>query len=120
MNRQALGRAGEDYACAALEREGYTVLARNFYTKSGEIDLIVQRGDVIAFVEVKTRSQGKFGIPAEAVTQKKMRAICRSAMLFLEKYKGDVQGFRFDVAQIFENCGTMSMDYIENAFEFVE
>lgn len=55
-NRSEKGRLGEEYAARLLEREGYRILSRNFHTRYGEIDLIAQKGEILAFIEVKTRA----------------------------------------------------------------
>ena len=64
----ALGISGENLACDALARQGYAILARRYRTRVGEIDIVAQDGETLVFVEVKTRTSGNFGVPAEAVT----------------------------------------------------
>lgn len=66
-----LGRWGEDLAAEFLTDCGYQVLERNVRTPYGEIDLIVQRGDELVFVEVKTRTSTRFGFPESGLTQQK-------------------------------------------------
>ena len=64
--RQGLGKAGEDLAARHLESRGFTVVARRYRTRMGEIDLVATSGDLVAFIEVKTRRGTGFGLPAEA------------------------------------------------------
>lgn len=94
---RALGAAGEAAAARYLEREGYTVVARNFHARGGEADLVVTKGGLVHAVEVKSRSGRSFGTPAEAVTPKKARrviragrAYCRAKGISLAKLRCDV------------------------------
>ncbi|MDL9979962.1 YraN family protein [Microbacterium candidum] len=66
-----LGRAGEDRAADHLRAAGYRILDRNWRTRGGEIDIVAERGGVIAVVEVKTRSGDLFGDPLEAIDARK-------------------------------------------------
>ena len=68
MKAQELGRLGEQTAARALQKMGCRLLAMNYRTRFGEIDLIVQDGDTTVFVEVKTRKDASFAEAAEAVT----------------------------------------------------
>ena len=69
------GNKGEDQAAEFLQRKGYEILARNYRYKHSEIDLIVQKSDLIVFVEVKTRSSSGFGEPEAFVDSKKAAKI---------------------------------------------
>jgi putative endonuclease len=96
----ALGRFGEQRARAFLTARGWTVLAGNYRFGRREVDLIVRRGDLIAFVEVKTRAGDGYGAPEEAVTRLKRREIEIVAQEFLVRHRlGDVD-VRFDVIAI--------------------
>jgi len=77
-----LGRLGESIAAEHFEKIGYSVLARNWRCRHGEIDLIVGRGDHIVAVEVKTRSNERFGHPFEAITPAKRVRMYRLAQLW--------------------------------------
>ncbi len=97
--RRALGRQGEDQAAAWYVAQGYTVLARNWRCREGEIDLVVRRGATVVFVEVKARRTDRFGVPAEAVTPVKQRRLRTLARRYLEAT--DERGqLRFDVVSI--------------------
>ena len=74
-NRRAVGCAGEEMACRYLEEHGYTIVDRNWRTRSGELDVVARQGGVTVFVEVKARRGRTFGEPEEAVTPAKMRRI---------------------------------------------
>ena len=66
---QLLGQKGEEVACGYLRKKGYTIVTRNWRSKIGEIDIVAKRGDVLVFVEVKTRGGTGHGYPEEAITE---------------------------------------------------
>ena len=82
-----LGRFGEQLAGKYLKSKGYKILAKNFYTRNGEIDLVCQKNNVITFVEVKTRTNRNFGWPEEAVTEQKLEKIALAAEKYLQDHK---------------------------------
>lgn len=83
-NRQRVGRWGENTAARYLEQRGYTILARNFHTPYGEIDLVTrQENGELVFVEVKTRTGKSFGAPEEAVDQRKLAHLVSSAQAYI-------------------------------------
>ena len=77
-SRQRLGTAGEDLACAELERLGYRVIERNYRSRFGEIDVVAIDDDTVVFIEVKTKTSGDFGEPVDEVT---LRVPGRSRLL---------------------------------------
>ena len=117
------GSLGEAYAARMLEKKGYRIVARNFHTRFGEIDLIAQRGEILAFVEVKTRAANSLARPAAAVSPSKQRRIILAAEGYLQRYPGDVQP-RFDVVEIVtEGSGDFRVRdaaHLENAFCLTE
>jgi putative endonuclease len=98
--RRSLGAAGEARAAAWYRRRGYEIVARNWRCREGELDLVVRKGPVLAFVEVKTRRTAAFGAPVEAVTRDKQRRIRVLALRFLEGYPRRSRQLRFDVVSI--------------------
>ena len=115
--RQALGRLGEASAEALLERAGLKVVARRFRRRSGEIDLVAERGDLIVFVEVKTRRGTGFGTPAEAVTRVKQERMARVALAYLQRTGGLERRTRFDVVEVHVGVdGVPVPHHIEDAF----
>jgi putative endonuclease len=96
----ARGRRGEDRAVALLERRGYRVVERNFRCKLGELDVIALDGDVLVFVEVRTRADGTRGSALETVTPAKQRQVARVAELYLAARRPRVRACRFDVVGI--------------------
>jgi putative endonuclease len=113
-----LGDRGERAAARFLRRRGLRVLTRGYRTRLGEIDLIARDGDILVFVEVKSRRQG---VPAEAVTLEKQRRITLAALHFLRKHEIlDVRS-RFDIVAIVwpDERAEPQIEHIPNAFEAV-
>jgi putative endonuclease len=99
--RRALGVSGEDLAAAWYQSRGYTLVARNWRTRDGELDLIVARSRDLVICEVKTRTSGAFGAPAEAVSGAKQARIRRLAASWLRTRSGPApRSVRFDVASV--------------------
>ena len=94
-----LGRRGEDAAADYLKAAGFEVIGRGFRARRGEVDLVCRRGGELFVVEVKTRSSGEFGQPAEAVDAAKRRALAAAAAEYraLSRWRGPV---RFAVVSI--------------------
>lgn len=113
------GRAGESYAAAVMQKAGYTVLAKNFHSRWGEVDIIARKGDIIAFVEVKTRRKNTLVPGVAAVGTAKQRKLLRTALFYLQQNpQYDLQP-RFDVFSV-ETDGRgviLSHDILEGAFD---
>ena len=112
-----LGNAGESFAARYLEQHGYKILEKNFRVRSAEIDIIAEFDGVIVFVEVKTRSDTKHGLPAEAVNLRKQKKIIEAASVFLQNEKYFDSPCRFDVIEIYSDGVKFTARHIENAFE---
>lgn len=84
--RRRLGVFGENLAAEFLSRRGYVILARNFYTAAGEIDLIAEKGDEFLFCEVKTRATDFFGYPETSVNQQKIRHLLLAIQIYLHQH----------------------------------
>ena len=100
MTAPPLGAWGEELAARHLERQGWTIAARNYRVGRKEIDLVAMRGEVVAFVEVKTRSGEALGHPLEAVTPRKRAEIASVAAGWLERHGRDSLVCRFDAIAI--------------------
>lgn len=96
---QVSGGEGEERAAAYLASRGLAILARNFRARVGEIDVIAQEGDVLVFVEVRSRSSGSFGGALESISPHKQRRIQAAANLYLSKLRR-APPCRFDVVLI--------------------
>ncbi len=115
--RQGLGLAGEQAAAEALVRAGYQILESRFRRRVGEIDIVAVDGDVVVFVEVKTRSGTGFGHPAEAITATKRHRMARAAQIYLGRKGWEERPCRFDVVEVLATAGRgMSVRHIEDAF----
>jgi len=101
MNKRKLGEDKEELAAAFLQEAGYTIIARNFRCRQGEIDLIAKEDTILVFTEVKYRATHAAGYPEEAVDQRKQRRIGKVALYYLTTRVGrtDVP-CRFDVIAI--------------------
>ena len=101
---RALARRGEDLAQRFLQKRGYRVVARNYrpYEGSGEIDLIAWHGEVLVFVEVKTRSGDEAGTPERAVTPEKQRRLIRTASAYTRAAKANPEMIRFDIVAVLD------------------
>jgi putative endonuclease len=108
-----LGASGEDAAARWYERAGYDVIGRNWRCPEGELDLVLRRGRLVVFCEVKTRSSDRFGSPAEAVTYRKQARLRRLAARWLASRAATSHwAVRFDVAAVRGNA----VEVIEDAF----
>ena len=116
MGTRETGNYGEALVAAYLRKRRYTVVASQYRCRFGEVDLIARRGDLLCFVEVKTRSSVKVGLPREYVTRSKQERIRAAAALFLSQRQLDCP-VRFDVAEVYLDApGRERIEYIENAF----
>lgn len=117
MNRQALGHWGEQVAAAHLERLGWTIVDRNFRAGRHEVDLVARRGEVVAFVEVKTRSGERFGHPLTSIIEKKRRSIERVAEAWVARFGDRGVRCRFDVISIVgRGLNGFRMQHFEDAW----
>ena len=113
MSKQHLtGKKAEDVACNFLQKEGLTLIERNYHCRYGEIDLIMQDSDVLVFIEVRYRQSALYGSAAESVDHNKQRKLVFTANHYLQRYP-TTQATRFDVVTLSPN---ESPQWITNAF----
>ena len=116
MNSRLLGAFGEQEAAKYLRSKGYKIMAANFKTYIGEIDIIAETKDNICFVEVKTRTEGALLPPSSAVDFHKEKNIEGSALVYINRYKVKKQP-RYDIIEIIVNENkVVSLNHIEGAF----
>ena len=104
------------HICAYLESLGYKIVTYNYRCRLGEIDLIARDGEYLVFVEVKYRTTGVSGYPAEAVDARKQQTIAKCAMHFLMKQGNDDVPCRFDVVAIAGAEGQEEITLYKDAF----
>ncbi len=117
MEKKELGKKGEAIALQFLKKKGYRILEKNYMCKLGEIDLIAQEKDTLAFVEVKTRRSTTFGPPQMAVGQKKQEQMSKAALHFLKERRLEEAKARFDVVAILFGPQGAEIELIRNAFD---
>jgi putative endonuclease len=115
--RQRLGDAGEAAAAQLLTGSGYRIVARNHRCRLGEVDLIAEQGELLVFVEVRTRATAAFGGPEETVNLRKRRRIIAAARDYLARRRGPERGSRFDVVAVVDGPGGPRLTHFENAFD---
>lgn len=98
--KDGVGAYGERVAVRYLTERGWTVLDRNWRSRSGELDIVARDGDEVVFVEVKTRSGTGYGHPAEAVTAAKVARLRRLAAEWLATHDVHTAGVRIDVLAV--------------------
>lgn len=113
---KTLGHRGETAARSFLQTRGFSILETNYQTKTAEIDIIAKEGDCICFVEVKTRTSLKKGLPKEAITLSKQKKIIIGASIYLKAKNQMNSRVRFDVIEVLEKNGCFDIHLIKNAF----
>lgn len=117
IERISKGKAGEELAAAFLAKEGYRILERNFRSPLGEIDIVAVDKGTLVFVEVKTRSSNKFGLPEEAVNHRKQHQMTKAAQLYISRKRLFNSPARFDVVAVTLSGTNEEVRVIRNAFE---
>ena len=116
---RAAGTWGEAQVAGFLRKKGYQVIAHSYHCRFGEIDLIAKTGKTLCFVEVKTRTNLKCGLPREYVTPAKQEKLRKTAAFYLMEKELDCP-VRFDVAEVYsdgmQSAESTRIEYLENAF----
>jgi len=115
--RQRLGDLGEKAAEDLLAAQGYRIVARKHRCSRGEVDLVAERGELLVFVEVRTRATAAFGGPEETVGAAKQQRVVRAARDFLARWRGPPRGARFDVVAIVDHPEGPRLSHIPDAFD---
>ena len=110
------GNAAEALACQYLEERGLALLERNYRCHGGELDLVMRDGSHLVFVEVRCRSDKRYGTPAETVTRNKQKRLIRAAKIYLQHHRLNV-ACRFDIIAITQTNGKNNLEWIQNAFQ---
>lgn len=110
-----LGKRGEEMAAEYLQKNGYTILQTNFVFQKAEIDIIAQKGNILAVVEVKTRSSLEFGLPQDFVKPKKIGLLVKAINEYIIENDLDVDA-RFDIISVYKNEKNYEIEHLEDAF----
>ena len=113
MNKRKFGIIGEKIAQKYLKDNEYEIIENNYYTRNGEIDIIASKNDYIVFVEVKTRTNEKYGKPSEAVNKIKKIHMKKSAAIFLKENNFSKFTIRFDVIEVYIINGKCKINHIK-------
>ncbi len=119
-SRRDLGGKGEDAVCLYLEKYGYTVVARNYICPRGEIDIIAENSDTVAFIEVKSRKENCLVSGIDSVGSTKKKRIIKTAAWYSYRYPLEKQP-RFDIAEvILKNDIPAAIRYYKGAFDMTD
>lgn len=112
-----LGKLGEEIAVSFLQDNGYKILETNWTFQKAEIDIIAQKENVLAIVEVKTRSSIDFGLPQDFVKPKKIQLLVKAVNEYVISNNLDVE-VRFDIMAIHKTEKKFDMEHLEAAFYY--
>ena len=115
--RGELGRRGEAVAEAFLRARRYTIVARNYRCRAGEVDLVALDGPVLVFVEVRSRRGDRVGTPLESVDGRKQAQVARVARYFLAARGWHERTARFDVVGVRFDAEPPTVEHVRGAFE---
>src|SRR6478609_2891757 len=110
-----LGKQGEEMAVEFLQRSGYIILETNWTFQKAEVDIIAQKADVLAVVEVKTRSSIDFGLPQDFIKPKKIQLLAKAINQYVIVNDLDVN-VRFDIIGIQKQNSEFLIEHLEDAF----
>ena len=115
--RQSIGRWGEQLAAEYLENAGYRLVERNLHTPYGEIDLVAEQDSMLVFVEVKVRTNRRFGLPEDAVDQRKQTHLLAAAQYYISEKHDLSCDWRIDFISIerYDRHQPPSITHFENA-----
>ncbi|WP_333875440.1 YraN family protein [Flavobacterium sp.] len=112
-----LGKFGEELAVAFLQQNGYTILETNWTFQKAEIDIMAQKENVLAIVEVKTRSSTEFGLPQDFVTPKKIQLLVKAVHEYVISNNLDLD-IRFDIIAVYKEENHYKTEHIQDAFYY--
>lgn len=110
-----LGKKGEQLAVDFLLKNSYDIVERNYRFDKAEVDIIAKKDDILAIVEVKTRSTADFGDPQDFVKPKQIQRLVKAVDEYVTVNDLDVE-VRFDIIAIVKEKGSYNIEHLENAF----
>ena len=115
--RLELGKQGEALAFEEITRLGYKNIVKNYRCRLGEVDLVAKDGDVLVFIEIKTRKGRSTGSAKEAVNLRKQKQLSKVALNYMKQNDCNNVSARFDVVAVAMESGHPRIEVIKNAFE---
>lgn len=113
---QRVGRAGEDAAAAYLEKRGWAVVARNWRSREGEIDIVAREGETWVFVEVRTRTTEEAAF--ESLVGRKAARMARTALAYLDAHGLAEAAWRVDAIAVVRTRGTLALEHAEHVLDW--
>jgi putative endonuclease len=110
-----LGKFGEELSVDFLKKNGYDILETNWVFQKAEIDIIAKKDNILAIVEVKTRSSIEFGLPQDFVKPKKIQLLAKAVNEYVISNDLDLE-VRFDIIAIYKEDKQFKIEHIEDAF----
>lgn len=110
-----LGKKGEQLAVDFLLKNSYDIIERNYRFDKAEVDIIAKKEDVLAIIEVKTRSSTDFGNPQDFVKPKQIQRLVKAVDEYVLVNSLDLE-VRFDIIAIVKEGDTFNIEHLENAF----
>jgi len=111
--RHILGKNGEDEAVKYLEKQGYTIIERNFSCRQGEIDIIALDKNYLVFIEIKSRTSIEYGLPSESVTERKIKHMLKAIQYYLYKRHLENTNIRIDAIEVYVQANKYSINHIK-------
>ena len=115
-SKSSIGRRAEEWAAEYLESKGFRIIAKNFRTRFGEIDLIADDGGVLALVEVKYRRDESFAPAEESLTAGKQKKLLRAGRAAAVRF-GRHQNIRFDFIAMIGSADKLEIRHYRDVFE---
>lgn len=112
-----LGKLGEEVAVDFLQKNGYVILETNWTFQKAEVDIIAQKENTLAIVEVKTRSSIEFGLPQDFVKPKKIQLLVKAVNEYLISNDLDLE-VRFDIISVYKEDKELKIEHLEDAFYY--
>ena len=110
-----LGKLGEELAVEFLQKEGYEILETNWTFQKAEVDIIAKKENILAIIEVKTRSSLDFGLPQDFVKPKKIQLLVKAVNEYVVTNDLDIE-VRFDIIAVHKEGKTFAMEHLIDAF----
>lgn len=112
-----LGKLGEELAVDYLQKEGYEILETNWVFQKAEIDIIAKKDEIVAVIEVKTRSSIEFGLPQDFVKPKKIQLLVKAINEYIISNNLDSE-VRFDIISIYKEEKNFKIEHLIDAFYY--